>query len=176
MSASKPAARKLVKSTTLGNLDQIYDVYEGQDLIQSNDDYELKEMSIAIQPKKLVKQGTINFERPENADGYLLNSLSPQKQSKNKTFGGKKAGRSKDKRGLLVGIYQKTVKAVMVFNLLLGIPQKKSKLKKQLSKSSFTVYPENISMVHPELRAVLNSTSSYLDKCKMSEKTSMSLT
>ena len=119
-----------MKSTTLGNLDQIYDVYEGQDLIQSNDDFEIEEISNVHKPKKLAKQATINFDRPENADGYLINSISPPKHPKNKTFADKKAWQKKDRRGLLVGVYHRVVKAVMVFNLLLGIPQNKSKLKK----------------------------------------------
>jgi hypothetical protein len=151
----KEQMRKLVKASTVGNLDKLYDVYEGEEL-KPDDLMEFEQINHMD-----AIHANLKLDKPPNFDGNF------------KAIG--KITNSPKKKGLAARLFRVGAKAVMCVNLLLKRPQKKSKLKMAM-KRNYTVYPENIPGVHVEVLRAPSIPSSYISECLQTEKLTLCLT
>lgn len=155
------AIRKLVRSSTMGNLDNMYDIIEGEEL--NNDDLESKILGDYNKPsgKHLRSQSTLILDLAEDTDKYLTSKTRkhpkfPKKSSK------------------LVKSFHKVVMVVRWMNLIMKKPQMKTKLKNE-RKAKFLPYPENIPSAHPEFRNTTKFSITYIESLKLQEKYSSSI-
>lgn len=157
---------KLVKSTTVGNLENLYDVIEGEELADDQEEEEREKMLVANM-NSIQRRGSLNIDLPMNADGYL-------------TMGQKNIAKAQQKKKLeskkskILHVLKTAVRVVMCNNLFLLRPQKKTQLKMQ-RKAAYNVYPEKISLTHQDIRDSGVYRSDYLKKIEKNEKVSCSV-
>lgn len=155
-------SRRLIKSTTVGNLESIYDRFEGEGLMNDDAD-EAQDKVLIDQYNERARRGSINLDLPLNADGYLTegkkNTLHIQKKPKNSP---------KSKRSKIFNSFKRAVKVIMINNLFLLRPQKKTQLKNQ-RKADYVAYPEKNSQIRSKIREAGAYKSEYIDKCKKTE-------
>lgn len=152
-------SKRLLKSTTIGNLDSIYDRFDGEDLM-GEDAEEAQDKVLIEQFNARARRGSINLDLPLNADGYLTEGNKATLRK------GKKSPKSK--RSKIFNSFKKAVKVIMVNNLFLFRPQKKTQLKNQ-RRANYNAYPENQQQVRSTIRESGAYKSDYLDKCQKNE-------
>ena len=164
-----PNPRKLVKSTTIGNMESLYDVIEGEELVENED--EERENMVVQKLNSMIRRGSINIDLPLNADGYLTQG---QKNTDVMKKSHQKKKPAESKRSKILHVLKTAVRVVMCNNLFLLRPQKKTQLKQQ-RKAAYNAYPEKISLTHPDIRESGVYKSEFLAKAQKLEHASCSI-
>lgn len=159
---SMGGGRKLARSSTVGNLENLYDIIEGEEL--NTEDMDSRLLGEYNNPgrTKLGTQKTLVLDYPQDSDRFLIHRKRfsvvnpPSKSSK------------------LVRAFRRVVMVVRWANLILRRPQMKTKLKNE-RKAEFRAYPEKIPTNHPEFRNTSKTAIQYLDSMKVQEKYNLSL-
>ncbi len=150
-------ARRLSRANTLGNLENLYDVIEGEELnIDAMDNKLLGEYNNTTR-MKLAPQKTLLLDYPQDSDRFLIHR---------KRFS---VVNPPSKNSRLIKAFHKVVMVVRWANLILRRPQMKTKLKNQ-RKAEFSPYPEKIQTNHPEFRNTSKTSIQYLESMKMQER------
>lgn len=170
---------RLVKMSTIGNLDSLYDVYEVDELaLQDNlDAFKPELYLLKTPPKAVAKQPLVKAQLGVIPTANQMDLNTPiyhdtRLRSKNYSFakiasGSKFApvgGRCRALAKLRAG-----ARCVMCTNLLLGRPQKKTKLKMQ-KLAKYKNYPEHILNSHPEIKRIKVDARKYFERCQREER------
>lgn len=166
MNDISPRPNKLVRATTVGNLENLYDVIESEELAADLD--EERENLMVDSMNSLARRGSLNIGLPMNADGYLTMG------QKNLAKAQQRRKPAESKRSKILRLLKTAVRVVMCNNLFLLRPQKKTQLKMQ-KKASYSVYPEKITITNQEIRDTGAYKSEYLKKTEKTEPMSCSI-
>lgn len=163
---------RLVKMSTIGNLDSLYDVYEVDELaIQDNHEGfkpDLYLLKTPPKPKPLASKPQpelMDLNTPSYHDTKLRSkNYSFAKIASASKFANQPGSQRKNTRRLRVA-----ARCVMCTNLLLGRPQKKTKLKMQRL-AKYKNYPEHILNSHPDIKRIKVDARKYFERCQREER------